>query len=102
MRNKYTAEQREKLVEEVRATGARVVDVAKRMGIAPSAAYVWLKRSSPAASAPSAPVFARVVPAQPPTAHRLVLELGAIRLHVEADFDPVLLRQVIVALGEVT
>lgn len=69
----YTAEQREKSVEEVRATGARVVDLAKKMGIAPSAAYVWLKRSSPAASAPSAPVFARVVPAQPPTARRWCL-----------------------------
>lgn len=101
MRNKYTAEQREKLVEEVRSTGARVVDVAKKMGITPSAAYVWLKRSLPAAPAPSAPAFARVVRAQPPMAHGLVLELGAVKLHVDADFDPVLLRQVLETLGAV-
>jgi transposase-like protein len=102
MRNKYTAEQREKLVEEVRATGARVVDVARRMGIAPSAAYVWLKRSPIAAPAPSAPVFARVVPAQPPAASGLVLELGAIKLRIDANFDPALLRQVLKTLGAVT
>ena len=102
MRNKYTAEQRAKLVEEVRATGARIVDVARRMGIAPSAAYVWLKRSPPTSPAPSAPVFARVVPAQPRSAGGLVLEFGAIRLRVDANFDQVLLRQVLETLGAVT
>lgn len=99
MRNKYTAEQRERLIEEVRATGTRVVDVARKMGVAPSAAYVWLKRSPTAAPAASAPVFARVVPAQPPIARGLVLEFGAIKLRVDADFDPALLRQVLETLG---
>jgi transposase-like protein len=102
MRTKYTAEQREKLVEEVRATGARVVDVAKRMGVAPSAAYVWLKRSPSTAPAPSAPAFARVVPARAPTSSGLVLELGAVKLRVDANFDPALLRQVLETLGAVT
>ena len=102
MRSKYTAEQREKLVEEVRATGARVVDVARKMGVAPSAAYVWLKRSPSTAPASSAPVFARVMPAQPATASGLVLELGALKLHVDANFDPALLRQVLETLGAVT
>jgi transposase-like protein len=102
MRNKYTAEQREKLVDEVRSMGARVVDVAKKMGVAPSAAYVWLKRSPAAAPAPSGPVFARVVPAQPPTASGLVLEFGAIKLRVDANFDRALLRQVLETLGAVT
>jgi transposase-like protein len=40
MGKQYTAEQREKLVAEVRATGERVSIVAKRMGVAPSSAYV--------------------------------------------------------------
>lgn len=102
MRNKYTAEQREKLVEEVRATGARVADVAKKMGVAPSAAYVWLKRSPSAAPAPSGPVFARVVPAQPSSGSGLVLEFGAIKLRIEANFDAAVLRQVLETLGAVT
>jgi len=99
VRNKYTAEQREKLVEVVRSTGARVSDVAKRMGVAPSAAYVWLKRSKPAAPAPSVPVFARLMPAPSAMTSRLVLELGAVKVHVDADFDPLLLRQVVAALS---
>jgi transposase-like protein len=102
MRKKYSAEQREKLIMEVRATGARVVDVARRMGVTPSAAYVWLKRSSAAAPAAGAPVFARVLPTQPSSAGRLVLEVGTIKLHVGADFDAALLRQVLEALGAVT
>ena len=102
MRNKYTAEQRERLVGEVRATGARVSDVAKRMGVAPSAAYVWLKRSKPTAPAPSLPVFARLMPAPSAMASRMVLELGAVKLHVDANFDPALLRQVVAALSSAT
>ena len=43
MRKTYTAEQREKLVAEVRATGARVSEVAKRIGISSSTAYLWMK-----------------------------------------------------------
>lgn len=57
---KYTAEQRQQLIDEVQTTGARVTDVARRMGITPSSAYLWLKAAAPA---PSAPVFARVMPA---------------------------------------
>ncbi len=60
MRKQYTAEQREKLIEEVRATGERVSVVAQRMGVTSASAYLWMK----AAPAPSAPVFARVVPAR--------------------------------------
>jgi transposase-like protein len=99
MRKRYTAEQREKLVAEVRATGARASEVAKRMGVTPSTAYLWMKAVAPAASAP---VFARVVPAQstaPVPARRIVLEVGGAKLHVESDFDPALLRQVVAALS---
>ena len=98
MRKRYTAEQRERLIAEVR-TGERAGVVAKRMGITPSTAYLWMKAAAPAKSAP---VFARVVPAQSieatPTS-RMVLEVGGAKLYVERDFDPALLRQVVAALS---
>jgi transposase-like protein len=99
MRKRYTAEQREQLIAEVRATGERAGVVARRMGITPSTAYLWMKPAAPAASAP---VFARVVPAQASKAvpaSRLTLEVGGAKLYVERDFDPALLRQVIAALS---
>jgi transposase-like protein len=98
MRKRYTAEQREQLIAEVRATGETAAVVAKRMGVTPSTAYLWLK---PAAPAPSGPMFARVVPVRSTKTapvSRLVLEGGA-KLHVEHDFDPALLRQVVAALS---
>jgi transposase-like protein len=99
MRKRYTAEQREQLIAEVRATGERAGVVAKRMGVTPSTAYLWMKGAAPA---PSAPVFARVVPAQSTktaAASHMVLEVGGAKLHVEHDFDPALLRQVVAALS---
>ena len=100
MRKRYTAEQREQLIAEVRATGERAGVVAKRLGITPSTAYLWMKAVAPA---PSAPVFARVVPARSAkatlVAGKVVLEVGGAKLHVERDFDPALLRQVVAALS---
>ncbi len=99
MRKRYTAEQRDKLIAEVRATGERAGQVAKRMGVTPSTAYLWMKAAAPATSAP---VFARVVPAhstKTAPASRMVLEVGSAKLHVERDFDPALLRQVVAALS---
>ena len=101
MRKRYTAEQREKLVAEVRATGASAGEVAKRMGVTPSSAYLWMKAAAPV---PSAPVFARVVPSKPKTASAssgMVLEVGGVRLHVREDFDAALLRRVVAALSGV-
>jgi transposase-like protein len=96
MRKRYTAEQRQKLIAEVRATGERVSVVAKRLGVSASAAYLWMKAAAPAASAP---VFARVVPAQPVMVAKMVLEVGGVKLHVEDDFEPALLRRVVAALS---
>ena len=93
MRKQYTAEERAKLVAEVRATGERVSEVAKRMGVTSSSAYLWMKAAAPA---PGAPVFARVVPARRAS---LRLEVGGAAVVVEAGFDAELLRQVVVALG---
>jgi len=99
MRKRYTAEQREQLIAEVLATGQSAGVVAKRMGITPSTAYLWIK---PAARATGAPVFARVVPTwsskTEPVSH-MVLEVGGAKLHVERDFDPALLRRVVAALS---
>jgi hypothetical protein len=68
------------------------------MGVTPSTAYLWMKAAAPAMGAP---VFARVVPAQwtAVPARRIVLEVGGAKLHVESDFDPALLRQVVAALS---
>ena len=99
MRKRYTAEQREQLIAEVRATGERAGMVARRLGITPSTAYLWMKAVAPAKSAP---LFARVVPAQSSKAvpaSRMVLEVGGAKLYVERDFDPALLRQLIAALS---
>jgi transposase-like protein len=93
MANQYTPEQREKLIAEVRASGERVSVIAKRMGISSSSAYLWMKRAAPA---PSAPIFARVVPAR---ATSLRLEVAGAALVVERGFDPELLRQVIATLS---
>ncbi|HEX2873813.1 MAG TPA: transposase [Polyangiaceae bacterium] len=93
MRKQYTAEQRAKLIAEVRATGDRVAVVAERMGVASSSAYLWMKAAAPA---PGGPVFARVVPARKAS---LRLEVGGAAVVVEAGFDAELLRQVVVVLG---
>ena len=102
MRKRYTAEQREKLVAEVRAIGASAGEVAKRMGVTPSSAYLWMKAA--AAPAPSAPAFARLMPSISKTASAssgMVLEVGGVRLHVREDFDAALLRRVVAALSGV-
>jgi len=96
MGNRYTAEQRQQLVDEVRTTGARVRDVAKRMGITLSSAYLWMKAAAPAVDVP---VFARVVPARTSS---LRVEIAGVALTVERGFDAELLREVVVALRGVT
>jgi transposase-like protein len=96
MGNRYTAEQRQQLIEEVRATGARVGDVAKRMGITSSSAYLWMKAAAPAVSAPA---FARVVPARRSS---LRVEVAGVALTVEHGFDAALLCEVVAALRGVT
>ena len=96
MGNRYTAEQREQLIDEVRTTGARVGDVAKRMGITPSSAYLWMKAATPR---PISPVFARVVPGR---VSSLRLEVAGVTLAVESGFDAEVLRQVVTALRGLT
>jgi transposase-like protein len=97
MRKQYTAEQREKLIAEVRA-GETVSVVAKRMGVTSSSAYFWMKAAAPMSTS-SAPKFARVVPARRSS---LRLQVGGAAVVVEAGFDPELLRQVVAALSVAT
>ena len=92
MGNRYTAEQRQQLIDEVRTTGASVGDVAKRMGITPSSAYLWMKAAAPAANAP---IFAKVVPGR---VSSLRVEVAGVTLAVESGFDATLLREVVAAL----
>jgi transposase-like protein len=95
MRKQYTAEQREKLIAEVRA-GETVRVVAKRMGVTSSSAYLWMKAAAPTSSMP---MFARVVPAR---VSSLRLQVGGAAVVVEAGFDAELLRQVVAALSIAT
>ena len=99
MRKRYTAEQREKLLREVRATGEKVSVVAERMGVTKSSAYLWTKELRAEVAVTPAPVFARVVP-QRTEPRGLLVEVGGTTIRVEAGFDAELFRSVVAALRE--
>jgi transposase-like protein len=97
MRRRYTAEEKQRLLSEVRSTGDGVAAVAKRLGVTPSSAYLWLKEASVESGAP---LFARVVKSTPTVATgSIVIEVGAAMVRVAPGFDVDLLRRVIAALG---
>jgi transposase-like protein len=96
MRKRYTAEQRERLVAEVRSTGEKVPVVAARMGVQASTAYLWIKQAGVPASKPT---FARVMRTQVVSPSSVVLEVARVRVVVEAGFDAGLLREVVAALS---
>jgi len=96
IRERHTAEDRARLIAEVRATGELPRVVAECLGICASPAYRWMKETS----APDAPVFARAVPARVASRPSLVVQLGRAIIRVEAGFDAELLRGVVAALGE--
>jgi transposase-like protein len=98
MRKRHTAEERERLIAEVRATGEIPRVVAERMGVCASSAYRWLKEASDA----GAPVFARVVPSQSASSPAFVVQLGRVTIRVETGFDAELLRGIVAALGDST
>jgi transposase-like protein len=95
MRRRYTAEQREQLIEAVRTSGEPVQAVAGRIGVSASTAYLWMKT----ARVTKKPQFARLVPAPRVTAASMVLRVGGVAIRVEAGFDAELLRAVVSALG---
>jgi transposase-like protein len=98
MRKQYTAEQRERLVAEVRKTGESVRVVAERLGVTASSAYLWMKEA--AAAGRSEPAFARVVRSASSKGLSLTLEVGRARVRVETGFDAALLREVVSALSD--
>jgi len=95
MRKHYTAEQRQRLIAEVRA-GEPVRVVANRMGVTSSSAYLWMKAAGRVSGAAT---FARVVPA---SVSSLRVQVGSASVVVEAGFDADLLRQVVAALSGTT
>ncbi|MGC4093255.1 MAG: transposase [Polyangiaceae bacterium] len=98
MRRRYTAEERQRLLAEVQSSGDGVTAVAKRLGVTPSSAYLWVKEASHAAGAPA---FARLEKEPSTTSTRSVaIEVGDVTIRVEAGFDVELLRSVIAALGD--
>ena len=94
MRKQYTAEDRGRLIAEVRATGEPVRKVAERLGISVSSAYLWMKEA-PA----SAPRFAKLVRLPSAATAELAVQVGAATIRVAIGFDAELLRSVVAALG---
>jgi transposase-like protein len=101
MRRRHTAEERERLIAEVRSSGETARVVAERMGVCASSAYRWMKEVAGAvSSAPNAPVFARVVPSRVVTRSGIAVEIGRATIRVEVGFDAELLRGVVTALSD--
>jgi transposase-like protein len=95
MRRRYTAQQREHLIETVRTSGEPVRAAAERMGVSVSAAYLWMK----AARTTTRPQFARLVPGPRAMVTSLVLRVGDAAIQVDSGFDAELLRAVVSALS---
>jgi transposase-like protein len=95
MRRRYTAQQREHLIEAVRTSGEPVGVVAGRMGVCMATAYLWIK----AAQTTKRPQFARLVPEPQAAAASLVLRVGGAAIRVHRGFDADLLRAVVAALS---
>lgn len=90
MGKRHTAQDRERLIAEVKATGDIPRVVGERLGVCASSAYRWVKEASEA----GAPVFARVMPSRSASRSSLVVQLGRAAIRIEAGFDADLLREV--------
>ena|SRR5215831_12019455 len=95
MRRRFTAEERQRFVDEVRATGASVREVAERLGLDTSIGYRWMQAARQAGS----PAFAKLVPAGSVARRAIAVEVGGAVVRVEAGFDAELLRAVVSALS---
>jgi len=99
MRKKYSPAEQRRFLDDIRDSGESLEVVARRFGISKSTAYKWhklAKGSHASSKASPKPKFARLVPASRPA---IVVEIGGARVHVEAGFDPELLRSLVAALG---
>ena len=97
MRRRYTAEERQQFVEQVRS-GATVREVAARLGLNSSLGYRWMQLAG-AASSSKGPRFARLVRASAASVGAITLQVGPVMIRVEAGFDSELLRAVVSALS---
>ena len=95
MRRRFTAEERQRFVDEVRATGASVREVAERLGLDTSIGYRWMQ----AARQAGVPTFAKLVPVGSTARATMAVEVGGAVVRVEAGFDADLLRAVVSALS---
>ena len=94
MRRRYTAEERQQFLEQVRS-GVPVREAATRLGLNSSIGYRWVQL----AGGSSTVRFARLVPAGKATPAAVTIQVGEATLRVEAGFDPELLRAVVSALS---
>ena len=95
MRRQYTAEERARLLAEVRS-GSSVKAVAERHSLSPSLLYRWMQSPS-TVSTGRAPVFARLAVSRV-VESALLVQVGRAAIRVEKGFDTELLRDVVAAL----
>jgi transposase-like protein len=95
MSRRYTAKQREHLIETVRTSGEPVKTVAERMGVSAATAYLWMK----AVRSTKRPQFARLMSETQRPVASLELRVGGAAIRVDAGFDAELLRAVVAALS---
>jgi transposase len=95
MRRRFTAEERQRFVDEVRTTGGSVKEVAARLGVDTSIGYRWMR----AARQAGAPKFARLLVAGSQPRGAIAIEVGGALVRVEAGFDSELLRAVVSSLS---
>jgi len=94
MRKEYKHEDRQRILEEMRASGLGVKPFCRGAGLSPATVYQWLSRGKPRARVK----FARAVRVSEKPS--VVVEVAGARLRVEPGFDGELLRSVVCALSE--
>lgn len=94
MGKRYKANERERLIETVRASGESVKAVAKRLGVKESTAYYWMRGSRER----QRPQFARVIRAPLMPTASMSIDVGGVVIRLDAGFDAELLREVVAAL----
>jgi transposase-like protein len=100
MRRKFTETDRQRYLAELKASGETPWSFARRVGVTPANLYRWMRQPGG-----PRPQFARLVRERPSggatsaAAKRISIQIGDALVHVEAGFDPGLLRDVVAALS---
>ena len=93
MRRRYTADDRARLVGEVRS-GSSVTEVAKRHSLSPPLLYRWMQSPSKR----GVPVFARLAVSKTAVESAVMVHVGRTAIRIERGFDAELIREVVAAL----